>query len=170
MAISTMRGDIAFVGECSFSDINLSAGCVSDSNVNGSAAIGAAKVIHQFPVSYDQAAGADVASQTRLVHIARGAGTLVEVQVTDSTAPTGGDKQYTVDVKKSTAGGAFASVLTSVVTRSAADTSRVVESATITTASYIADDIYQVVVTASGSTGSQGQGVVVTLWLQENPS
>ena len=87
-----------------------------------------------------------------------------------NTAPAGGgDKKWTVDVKKSTGAGAFATVLSAVVTIDTTSVDRRLQVGALSTAAiaYVDGDLFQVVVTATGATGSQGQGGCVTLWLDE---
>src|SRR5512146_2002606 len=103
---SVPQGDLIVYGTLSASTLDVPAGTLVDADVASNAAIGAAKIIHQFPIEYHQNSGADVAAATALLHVAKAAGTIVAVKVGPDTAPTGGDKAFTVDVKKSTAGGA----------------------------------------------------------------
>jgi len=125
----------------------------------------------QFAVHHKQVAGADVASKSEVVHIARAAGTIVAVQVSAETAPTGGDKQFTVDLRKGSQSAAYATVLSAVVTYDDASTAdKQVLSGTLSTTTYAAGDQLKVIVTASGTTGSQGQDLCVTVWLRENPA
>jgi hypothetical protein len=135
--------------------------------VAAAAGIAASKLVHHFPVSLSQAAGSVVASETRVVHIAKAAGTIAYVAVVTDTAPTGGDKAFTVDVKKSTGGGAFASVLSAVVTVNSSSTSKTPQAGTVSVAAYAAGDVLEIVIAASGSTGTQGYGPCVTVYLQE---
>lgn len=156
-------------GYVSLSQVSLPSNCVRNAQVASDAAIAVGKVVHLLTANAVQASGADVASKTELVYCCRASGgaTIVDIAVAISTAPTGGDKQYTVDVQKSTGGGSFASILSAVETISSADTSRTVSAPTISSASLVQGDILQVVVTASGSTGSQGQGVVTSVRIAE---
>lgn len=167
-----VSGDLQVNGTLSAGAMSLPAGSVGNTQVSSSTTerIAATKLIHQFPVGTAQADGADVASRTEMVHVARGSGTLAEFSVGIGTAPAGGDKQYTVDLQKSTGGGTFASMLSAPITVSTADSSRSKKTATLSVTSYSAGDLLRVVVTASGTTGTQGQGMVAVAFLQENPS
>lgn len=141
---------------------------ISNARVQAAAGIEATKLQHQHQVHHSQKAGVDVASETITIHIARGAGTVVGLRIFPTTAPTGGDKKYTVDLQRSTAGGAFASLLTAAEEIDSGNTSRVTVAATlVANPAYIASDALQLVITASGSTGSQGQGLCVELDLRE---
>jgi len=119
---------------------------------------------HMPPITYAQADGSSVVSQTMAVFTAPADGVIDSITVFNTVAPTGGDRQFTVDVKKSTGGGAFATVLDSVVTRNSSDADRGTETADLVAdPSYVAGDSFHVVVTASGSSGTQGQGVLVQI-------
>lgn len=167
------RGDEIHYGSVIFAGlVTFPAGTITNAMVSAAAAIGAEKIIHQYAVHYQQAGGGDVASATVIVHVAKGAGLLVAVRIVPIVAPTGGDKAFTVDVKKGNAAGAYATVLTGVETIDSSVADREVVSATIdgTKDDYSAADSFTVVIAASGSTGSQGQGVLVELFFQEAPS
>lgn len=135
------------------------------------AAVAATKLQHQHCLSYQQAGGTDVADATHLLHIAAGDGELAGLSVRPITAPTGGDKAYTVDVQKAANGsGTWTSLLDapleiSVGQSSADDTLQ----AAIVAAnpSYDQGDALRLVVTTSGSSGDQGQGLLVTVTLRE---
>lgn len=159
--------DVTFVGTAALPD-----GTVTNAAVNASAAIAASKLVHRYPLSYSQANGADVASQTMLLHVMRAAGEVVSIEARVTTAPTGGDKAFTVDVLKAADGsGSWTSLLSSVITFNSSDSNDTLEVGTLIGSPTLADgNAIRVVVSASGSTGSQGQGLVVTVNVNENPS
>lgn len=132
-------------------------------------AVPASKVIHQYAVHYAQAGGSAVVAATFPVHTSYKDGTLVAVEVTPLVAPTGGDKAFTVDVKKGNQAGAFATVLSSVVTLDNTKADRQVLAANLTTTALADGDTLEVIIAVSGTTGTQGLGVLVTLTIQENP-
>lgn len=147
------------------------AGVVTDNEIQANSNIDGDKFTQRFVAVYNQATGSDVTTETRIVYTGRKAGILTAVTVFPSTAPTGGgDKKFTVDVQKSTGAGAFATVLSSVVTVDDSSVDRTSQSATINPAAYLAGDTYEVIITASGSTGTQGKDVCVTLHFIENTS
>lgn len=162
---ATFADDVVFVGTVTLPD-----GTITNAMVNSGASIAAAKAVHRSPIVYYQAEGSDVASATASIYHARTAGEIVAVEVCPITAPTGGDKQFTVDVKNGDASTAFASVLSAVVTVDNTSVDKTPQTGTVSSATIADGDILQVVVTASGSTGSQGQGVTVVIWVNENPS
>jgi hypothetical protein len=150
-----------------YNSVPIPAGSLTDDAIASAAAIAATKVVQEITGKAAQNGGADVAAATTPIHAAYKAGTVVGFRVAILTAPTGGDKAFTVDLKKSTGGGAFASILSAVVTIDSSKANNTTYSATISSGSYSAGDILQVVVAASGSTGSQGQGVIAEAILHE---
>ena len=129
-----------------------------------------AQAQHRNVKTYQQSPGADVAAATSYFYTAAASGTLSGVDVFVDTAPAGGDKHFTVDVKKSSGGGAFATVLTAVVNISSTTSTRSVTAATIASGPYSAGDTFQIVLTPAGSSGSQGQGLLVTGTFDEEPA
>lgn len=172
---STVNGDAEYTGVITFSGtVYVPAETVNNSAFSTSSAhrLAASKVIHRADLNYWQVNGTDVASATVVLRTCLGAGTIKGVKVRPYTAPTGGDKAFTVDVKKATNGGnTFASVLSSVVTVNSGSADGTLQTATLSgTPVTVAGDAIQVVIAASGSTGSQGQGVTVSIYYEEAPS
>lgn len=171
MATSRIEGDVFVNGNLSCTTFTPPDASVGNAAVAAGANIAASKLEHRHSPAHAQASGSDVATKSEVIHIVRGAtGTLVAFEVAIDTAPTGGDKQFTVDLQVSTGGGAFATVLSSVVTVNQTDADRTISNATLASTALVDGDALKVVVTASGSTGSQGQGVRATAWLDEDPS
>lgn len=161
--------DVRINGNLSARTFSPPAGCITNASVVASAGIDASKVIHRHAIRYAQASGSDVASATQLVHTFRNTATIVAVEVVTSTAPTGGDKAFTVDVQLGNSSTAFATILSSPVTVNSSTSSRAVTLGTLSTSAAADNDTLQVVIAASGTTGSQGQGVLVSVWVSEEP-
>jgi len=130
------------------------------------------KQLHRIDFHYDQAPGSDVVTATKLLRIARGAGTVLGIEVRPITAPTGGDRAFTVDLEKAADGsGSWSSLLSSAVTVNSSSTDNTKQSGTlIGNPTVAAGEAIRLSIAASGSTGSQGQGVIVTVWYEEDPS
>jgi hypothetical protein len=169
MAQSRIDGNLIVNGSFNCTGtMQIPSGTVNDDDVAADADISAVKLRHQHQPATGQANGADVVSRTETVWVAQAAGTIEEVLVRPETAPTGGDKQYTVDVKKAADGStSFTTVLSSVITVNSSSANGTKQDGVLSVVSYNAGDALQVVVTASGSTGSQGQGLTVALKLRE---
>jgi len=151
--------------------IVLSTGCVTDASVSASADISASKVEQQYSITYRQDDGADVVGAIAPIHIVYGAtASLMAVKVACVDAPSGGgDKAFTVDVRRANQGTPSpATVLTGVVTINNGRADCEVVSGTVASASLVSGDMLLVVVSASGTTGVQGQGLIVTLIVRED--
>lgn len=151
--------------------VSLPDGGVSNDEINAGASIDSSKLKQRPDMSYAQADGSDVVSETILTRVCRAAGTLVAIEARVTTAPTGGDKQFTVDIQKASDGsGSWSTLLTGVITFASGDSGNTKKAGTaIGTPTTAAGDALRIVVTASGSTGSQGQGLVVTPIYEEAP-
>ena len=145
-------------------------GAIDAASLKANAQIPSSKTVHRYRQVYNQAAGTDVVTETRILFIARAAGVWNSIEVFPAVAPTGGDKQFTVDVQKSSGGGAFATILSGVVTVNSSSADRTQQNAGINTTAIADGDVFEVIVTASGSTGTQGKDVSVTLDYDENAS
>lgn len=146
------------------------ASSIGSAAVNASEPIVASKLYHRYKPRHSQATGSSVAAATENVFIATADCVVNNVRVFVETAPIG-VKTFTVDVKKSTAGGAFASILSSVVTVNSSTTNRSVTVGTLSgTPTLIATDVLQVVVAVTGSSGTQALGMVAQIEIDEEPA
>ncbi len=106
---------------------------------------------------------------TRHLFMAKGAGTLASFGVWLTTASTV-DGTVTVDLKKSTGAGAFATVLSGTIGLSTATAPLTLIPGTITSAAYIAGDIFEVVTAVAIGSGNQCKGLGIQLACREEPA
>lgn len=175
MATDDIRNDQIFHADCSFGGaVDVGSGNIKNENFSSLAAdrLATAKQVHRHDISHYQKDGSDVVSETVPVRLCRGAGTLLGFEVRPITAPTGGDKQYTVDIQQAAdASGSYATLLDSPITVDNTSVDETKQAATmIGSPVTTAGAAIQIVIAASGSTGSQGQGFVVTAYYEEAPS
>lgn len=172
MATDTFRNPVHFQAPVTFGDtVGVTNGQLGNDAIASGAAIDAAKLKHRHHVGYGQANGADVVSETKAVYVAKAAGEVHNVTVRPQTAPTGGDKQFTVDVQKASDGGTYSTILTATIDVDNTSVDNTKQDGTLVgSPTLVAGDSLQVVVTATGSTGSQGQGVIVSIHVDENPA
>lgn len=161
--------DVRVNGNFSARSFSAPSGSIGNAAIAASAGIDASKVIHRHAIRYAQPSGSDVASATQLVHTFRNTATIVAVEVVTQTAPTGGDKEFTVDVKLGNQSTAFATILSAPIEVDSTVASREVKVGSLSTSAAADGDTLQVVIAVSGSTGSQGQGVLVSVWVSEEP-
>jgi len=115
--------------------------------------------------------GTDIPTITgRQCHIVRGlTATLVGIEASITGAATT-DRTVSVDVQKSTAGGAFATVLSTPILIQNGTAIRTALAATLASTALVDGDILRVVVTLGGSSGTRPQGLVVCINLREDPT
>lgn len=169
---TTFTDNVHMAGTTTIVDLDANAS-IANADVSASAAIAATKLEHQFAVTEELAeSSTNVAAVTRLCHVVRGAtGEIVDVDAAIMAAMTT-DRSITVDLQKSTGGGAFATVFTTAI---ALDDTTVVRTATggtldATKTDLVAGDILELIVTLGGSSGTLAQGLVATVTLREDPA
>lgn len=152
MGVSLVDGDFTLTGTIRHTGTLVpSAGCVADSHVSASADIGVAKQRHRVKklLSFT---GTPTAA-TQVIYACRvSTATIQYIKVGQIAKNSSGS--VTVDVQKSTGGGAFATILSATVTCNSSDTDRTAEAATVSSASLVSGDILEVVITVSTPNGT----------------
>jgi len=110
------------------------------------------------------------AALSKDIYIAHGPGTLLSFSAFIEVTGTAGDKVVTVDLHKSTAAGAWATVLSATISFAAAAAVRTLVSGTLSSTAYLAGDLFRAVVTVAGTTGAYAQGLNVRLCADESYS
>lgn len=152
--VQTIDGDVQVRGNLRCVTINLPATCVGDAQVSGSSPITASKLQHQHSKTFAQANGSAAVAERRVIHIAYGAaGTVLAFRTGVVTVATG-DSTVTVDLYKN-----GASILSATVTIDNTKAAFARTTATLSSASYVAGDIFEVVLTVSAGTGTLPQGL-----------
>lgn len=172
--LTTFRGDIEVQGTASFGGaVGLPANSVTNAvfSTLTTDRLAYTKAVHYSQKVLSIAPATTVTTQTVAIHMAYGAATISHVWIRPATAPAGGDLKYTVDIQKAADGsGSLSSVLSAAVEISSADSSNTQQAGTVSSASLAAKDVLYVVITTSGSTGTQGTGLVVSVGISENPT
>ena len=163
-----LRGDVTITG-----NLYPPQSSIKNAHISGDTSdrIAAAKVVHQYTLDEELAEQATtVTAVERLIHIVRGAtATLEAVEAIVVTAPTG-DYTVTVDLQKSTGGGAFATVLSATMQFSSSSTALTPVVASLSSTSLVDGDVLKLVVTVSGTTGAQAKGLLASVTITEQPS
>ena len=169
MAISTIRSDLQVDGQFTATSVTLPSACVGNAQVKTGDLIDHNKMEHLFPIQVPIGnSGTDVADVTRIAHIVRKAGSVVAVEVVAETAPTGGDKKFTLDVQKGSQSVAFATILSAVITYDNTRANKQVVAGTVTVPTLAAGDQLKIIADASGTTGSQAQNAMAVIWVKED--
>jgi hypothetical protein len=168
-AYSQINGNLYITGNLQVGDrLDLPPGTVRGAAIadNDNAAWTKFQQLHKK--CYSQSESADVATARAIVHYFEKAGGVAYIRVIPDVVPTGGDKAFAIDVQRSVAGGAWTTILSATVAVSSSDVARTSKSATISLPTQVANTALAVIVTPSGSTGSQGRGVAVEVACYEN--
>ena len=168
--MSTIRTDVDHVesGAWVFNGtVTLPASSVSETQLTTAALLPAAKLVHRFAKDHRQVTGTAITAKTEHIHIAQYAG-IVKAAYADIHAAITGDNTVVIDIHRSTAAGAFATILSSTLTINSGTVVRTATALTIdaTKDDYVAGDVFEIIVTVAGS-GTQAQGLNVTVFFEE---
>ncbi len=121
--------------------------------------------------SYAQVPGTSIVAATQDLTIIGGStGRSVRVMAANNGALASDNTNIiTIDVHRSTGGGAFATILTAPITFTNTDSLRTYKVVTPNTTALLAGDILRVIITVAHSTGTQAQGLIVVVDWQEAP-
>lgn len=169
---SRMDGDVYVTGNLSSKTMSIPSGTVDNDDVAAGAAIATSKMLHRIVIPYWQADGADIAAAIVPVYTCRVAtAEIIAIEVAVVDAPSGGNEGFTVDLHIADEGAPTpASVLDAVVTYDDDQTDCEVLAGTISSADLVAGDSLLIVVAILGATGAKGQGLIVTLTIDESAS
>ena len=160
---TTIDGQTYFTGAVQFgSTVTLPSGAIGNSQIASSAAIDATKLQHQHARGLAQAHGTAAAAERRAIHRAKGAGTLTEFKAGPTVAAVG-DSTVTVDLRKN-----GTTVLSGTISITSATAAFASVTGSISSASYAAGDVFEVVITVSAGTGTLPQGVYAQATFRED--
>lgn len=151
------RGDVTFTGTLTMPD-----GTVVDGDVAAAAGIAASKLEHDHRPIYSQESATTAAAETKVVHIAKGDGTLNEFKAGCVVANIGA-ATVTVDL---TVNGV--SVLTAAIEIDSGDAAYALVEGAIDTTAIETGDVIEVAVTVAAGGGTLGKGVFAYLDLDED--
>jgi hypothetical protein len=141
------------------SNTTFPASVIRNSQVASDAAIDASKLLHLVHGGIELfGPSTTIAALSKDVRIGKGIGTIAAVRTFFSVIGTG-DRTVSVDLQKSTGGGAFATVLSAPMSITVSSTVRTLITGTISSATYAAGDLFRWVVALGGSTGNYPQGL-----------
>jgi len=170
MSLMQLPGNVHVGGRLTCTNFTPPSGCIGNAAVASDADVAASKLQHQHALHHKQVSGTDVVTATEILHICRGVGVVVDVEVTSAVCPDADTDFYTVMIQRVRAG-APANVLTGVITY---NNTNAPANWTILTGTIdggvddLADgDMLQSVVTVTNNGGSQSQGLCVTVTIRE---
>ena len=157
--------DFRIHGKLTAKTLQLPPNSIRDQEISSDTVLEASKRGHRHTISLRQQTIADVSAP---VHVFRAAGTLIGIEATCGTAPTG-DREVSIELHKGNAADAFASILAHPILFDADHNDYEVCRAPIAEYSADINDVLQVVVDISGSTGTVPTDLVVTVTWEESP-
>lgn len=132
-----------------------------DSQIGSSNPILATKLKHQYVPTYGQPHGTAAITERKTVHVARSAGDVVAIEAGPVVAAVG-VATVTFDLRKN-----GTTVLTGVITITNAHAAYAKVAGAISSAPYVAGDVFELVVTATAGGGTLPQGVFCDVVFRE---
>lgn len=160
MALNTIAGDLRVQGTLQVTTFIPPNASIGDGAVTSADPIMAEKVQHQYCPTFAQP-NTTATSETRVIHVARGAGT-IEAFDAGSIAACVGAATVTVNLKKN-----GTTVLSAVITLDSGNTTRVIEAGTVSVMSIAAGDVLEVVTVATAGGGTLATGVFARAVIRE---
>ena len=157
-------GNLYVQGSFSCTTFTPPASCITNAAIIAAAGIDATKVVHQHVKSYEQESATTDVSESRTVHIAYAAGTIVDFRAGNVVAHVGA-ATTTFDLLKN-----GTTVLTGVISTSSANAAYALVAGTISSAAYVAGDVLEVRTVATAGGGTLAKGAFARLVLRENPA
>lgn len=136
-------------------------GCIGDDAWDAANPLAAVNQEHQHQRVFTQVHGSAATTERRVIHVARGDGSVVAVRAGVVVACVGA-ATIVIDVKKN-----GTTIMSSTITLDNTNTAYAIESGSVSVTSYVADDVFEVTVTATAGGGTLGQGLFVCLDTRE---
>jgi hypothetical protein len=168
-APTSIPGDLQVAGNLFAAAMTIPPGSVTNSNVAANAQIASSKLVCQRTVSQQLFADATaiVAVSQNITLLAGASGTIRDFNAWITTVATGSDRAVTVDLQKSTGGGAFSTICSATIGFNNASSALTLVPAVITSTGLVSGDLLKVVVTVAGSSAAQALGLSVALRYDE---
>lgn len=162
MPTNIVEGDLLVRGRVVPESLTIPGGAVVSDSIQAGANLNADKLEQRECVSHAQPNSAST-TETRTLFVARRAGAVNEV-IAGSIAVAIGDSTVTVDVKKN-----GTTILSSAITLDNANTARLAEVGVLSgSGAFVADDWFEVVITATIGTGTLPTGVFCQMEIDQN--
>ena len=161
---TVVEGAMTVTGRLTPKQLDIPAETLTDAGVSSSAGIGTAKLKHRYRANFNQP-NTTATTETRVVHVARVAGTIRDF-LAGSIVACIGAATIVLDLKKN-----GTTVLSSTITLDSGNTARVAEAGTLNPASValVAGDVLEIVTTATAGGGTIGTGLFASVEVDEDP-
>ena len=165
---ATFDGDLQVRGSVACTSLISGSASITDAMIaaaGGGNFISPSKLKPRVPLGFWQVDGAVSTGEAR-VFAAYAGGSIVQVAISLDTVPTSTDT-VSVDVLRSTGGGAYATILSAPYVLNNTSTARTVYLATISSPAFVAGDLIKVTYTV---TGTSAQDLLVCIHGDVNPA
>lgn len=171
MATNILQGNTHCVGTLSANTMVIPDAVIGDDQIASGDYIDADKLEHIVSLDYRQSPGTAVVADTDDLHIVNAVqgGEIVSISAAiTGVIATGADRTVTIDLLKSTGGGAFATVLSATIVLNNTNVLRTSEAGTVNSAGLVTGDILRLTVAVAGAAGNQAEGLIVTVVIKEH--
>jgi hypothetical protein len=170
-----LEGSIVLQGDMNAATLTARGGKHGEDKFDANGRRKADSVVHEQILRYEQPSGTSVVAESRVIGSLFADAMAVELAIVCENRPdgSGGDpRKFTVDVHKGNQSTAFASILPggTPITVDVDVPDRQVQFVVPTTTTGARGDQIKVTVAVSGTTGTQGQGLQVSIKYRENPA
>ena len=166
--VSRIEGAAYYTGLQTFESVVLPKSAIGNAEVDASDPLDGTKVVRRLNCHYKQGNVA-ATTETFIIHSAYANGRLLEFRV-GNIARAAGAATVTVDLKNSAGVTQLTGVVTLNSTTPSAAGINFVTGTLIATPTFTADEIFEVIVTATAGGGTLPTGLFIDLILDENPS
>lgn len=165
MATNVMEGGLTVRGPLKADSISVPINSVGSEQFDGADPLAVDKQRHQYSQHVRQDHGTVTVDKRQVIHVARGNGTIRSFRIGQVVANSGGGTP-TVTVTLLKNGANILNATLTLTTQAAFDTN----DGTFTSATYLADDVFEVNVTVAAGGGTLGQGFFAQMVVDEEES
>lgn len=171
MPTNVIYGNSHVAGHFSCQSMTIPALTITDSMISASAAISADKLVHRHVVTHMQKNGTAVIAETVPIYICTAVnGAVVQsISVVITGAVGTDDRVVTIDLKKTGEGDTPATILTATFNADATTTLYEVLTGTLDDGTLVETESLLLYITVSGASGTQAQGIIVQVAIDEQP-
>jgi len=170
-SVSRMENNYNFPGDVVFNGtVTLPSATITNDMVNSGAAIAHTKAQHRYQATLRENSTDSVIARSEIIHYAYRPATVLSGYVVVDTKAASTGRTVTINVRKSTAGSTWATILTGALTLNSTNSAnRTAYALTLSgTPTLIQGDKLQATVAVAGSTGTQAKGLLVAVNLAED--
>ena len=163
----TIPGNLIVTGNFRAGGMTLPTNSIGDGQVNVGSPITTEKLYHRYNASYGQDLGGVVVAKRRIAHIAKAAGTIVELKITLAVACTGSTSYVKCDIRKN-----GTTITSAPASHIPGDSAYATGAAlgTFSSSAFAAGDKLEFDITVSAGDGAIGQGLYAQLVVNEPPA